>query len=103
MLSDPDPNTAVIGAYARLLEGLAASGARRQEYEAPVEHLRRALTRLHVRPGPVRHLVSLFEIARFSTERLTVKHRDEAIEALHQVASDLGPEATLAASSGTGS
>ena len=90
MLADPDPKTAIIGAYARLLEGLAAWGVPRLPYEGPVEHLRRALARLRVRPGPIRRLVGLFEVARFSTHALTVRHRDEALEALHQVASDLG-------------
>ena len=90
MLADPDPNTAVIGAYARLLEGLAASGVPRWDFEAPVEHLRRALTRLQVRPGPIHRLVALFEVARFSTRSLTVQHRDEALAALREVADDLG-------------
>lgn len=93
MLADPDPNTAVIGAYARLLEGLAASGAPRRDYEGPVEHLRRALTHLPVRPGPVRRLVELFEVARFSTQTLTLEHRDQALGALHEVAYDLGHKA----------
>jgi len=90
MLSDPDPKTAIIGAYARLLEGLAAWGVPRRSYEGPVEHLRRALARLPVRPGPIRRLVGLFEVARFSTHALTVDHRDDALEALRQVAADLG-------------
>ncbi|MBW2255674.1 MAG: DUF4129 domain-containing protein [Deltaproteobacteria bacterium] len=90
MLSDPDPNTAVIGAYARLLEGLAASGVPRRDYEAPVEHLRRALAHLRVRPGPVRRLVGLFEVARFSTQALAMEHRDQALSALREVASELG-------------
>jgi hypothetical protein len=96
MLADPDPNTAVIGAYARLLEGLAESGVPRWKYEGPVEHLRRALTHLRVRPGPMRRLVDLFEVARFSTVTLTHEHRDEALAALREVASDLGHEASMA-------
>lgn len=109
MLSDPDPKTAIIGAYARLLEGLAASGVPRRAYEGPVEHLRRALTHLRVRPGPIRRLVSLFEVARFSTRDLTVEHRDQALEALREVAADLGPgtvtapESVMSPSSGAGS
>lgn len=96
MLSDPDPNTAVIGAYARLLQGLADAGVPRRDYEAPVEHLRRALGHLPVRPGPVQRLVALFQVARFSTRALTVEHRDEALAALREVAADLDdPDAVL--------
>lgn len=90
MLSDPDPNTAVIGAYARLLEGLAAAGVPRRDFEAPLEHLARALTQLRVRPGPIQRLVTLFEVARFSTRALTARDREAALDALQQVASDLG-------------
>jgi hypothetical protein len=90
MLADPDPDTAVIGAYARLLEGLAASGVPRLDFEGPVEHLGRALTHLRVRPGPVRRLVALFQVARFSTRALTLDDRDEALAALRLVAADLG-------------
>lgn len=90
MLSDPDPKTAIIGAYARLLEGLAAAGVPRHAYEAPQEHLRRALTRLRVRSGPAGRLVALFEVARFSTHSLTARHRDQALAALREVASELG-------------
>jgi hypothetical protein len=100
MLSDPDPNTAVIGAYARLLEGLAASGVPRRTYEAPVEHLRRALAHLRVSPEPVRRLVGLFEVARFSTKALTMDQRDQALSALREVASELG-RGTIAAPGST--
>lgn len=94
MLSDPDPSTAIIGAYALLLEGLATSGVPRWDYEGPVEHLRRALDHLPVRSGPVERLVSLFQVARFSTQALTVAHRDEALSALHAVAADLDDKTT---------
>jgi len=93
MLADPDPNTAVIGAYARLLEGLAAAGVPRRDFEGPVEHLRRALIRLEVRPDPVQRLVGLFEVARFSTQALTGADRNRALAALREVAGDLDDEA----------
>ncbi len=89
MLADPDPRTAIIGAYARLLEHLAASGAGRREPEAPLEHLRRVLTMLRVRPDPLRELIELFELARFSTHPLAGSHRDRALDALGAVARDL--------------
>lgn len=92
MLSDPDPKMAIIGAYARLLEGLAESGAPRWDYEGPMEHLRRALNRLPVRPEPIQRLVTLFQVARFSSHSLTAEHRDQALDALRAVAADLNAE-----------
>lgn len=89
MLADPDPNTAILGAYARLLEGLAACGLARRDHEAPLEHLRRALTILPIRSEPVRQLTGLFELARFSTHRLTPAHREQALEGLRAAATDL--------------
>lgn len=89
MLADPDPNTAIRGAYARLLEGLEACGTGRRDHEAPMEHLHRVFTILHVRPQPLRRLIELFELARFSTRPLGPSHRDEALEALRDVAADL--------------
>jgi hypothetical protein len=93
MLTDPDPQRAVIGAYARLLEALSASGVRRQEHEAPLEHLRRVLAGLRVRPRPLRQLIELFEIARFSTRPLTAQHREQALTCLRSAATDLTAEA----------
>lgn len=89
MLADRDPQRAIIGAYARLLEALAAGGVPRREYEGPLEHLLRVLTIRRVRPGPLRTLIALFEIARFSTRPLTPEHREQALAALRAAAADL--------------
>jgi hypothetical protein len=89
MLADPDPGTAIRGAYARLLEGLAATGSGRRNHEGPMEHLERALQTLDVHPRPLRQLIGLFERARFSTLPLTPAHRTAALAALHEVAADL--------------
>ena len=89
MLNDPDPRTAIIGAYARLLEKLEANGASRRPYEGPTEHLVRVLRTLHARPAALKTLVRLFEIARFSDHSLTLADREEALSALHDVADDL--------------
>jgi hypothetical protein len=91
MLADPNPNTAIRGAYARLLQGLEERGRGRLEHEGPVEHLHRVLTTLRVRPAPLRELIELFELARFSPRVLTVLHRDRALLALRAVAADLDP------------
>lgn len=89
MLDDPDPRTAIIGAYARLLEELEATGAARFDYEGPQEHLRRVLSVLRVQPKPLEALIALFEEARFSEHELTLRHRDEALRALESVAGAL--------------
>lgn len=89
MLADPDDRTAIIGAYARLLEELEAIGASRRDYEGPTEHLRRVLGTLEVGPAPLRTLVRLFEVARFSEHSLTTVHRHEALAALREAADSL--------------
>jgi hypothetical protein len=99
MLRDPEPRTAIIGAYARLLEGLAACGLARHDHEAPMEHLRRALSQLAVRHEPLRRLLRLFERARFSTHALTAGHRSAALAALHEIAGDLASAARAAEAS----
>jgi hypothetical protein len=93
MLADPDPNTAIIGAYARLLESLHARGVGRRDHEAPMEHLRRALGVMRVRPEPLHEIIALFEIARFSTHRLNETHRERALHALRTAASELSASA----------
>lgn len=93
MLADAEPRTAIIGAYARLLESLDAAGTGRLEHEAPVEHLQRALERMRVRPQPLHELIALFGIARFSTHRLTNEHRERALGALHAAAADIAAAA----------
>jgi hypothetical protein len=89
MLTDPDARTAIIGAYARLLESLEAIGAHREAYEGPTEHLHRVLRMLEVGPRPLRTLVGLFEVARFSEHSLTALHREEALTALREAATVL--------------
>jgi hypothetical protein len=90
MLGDPDPKTAIRGAYARLLMGLEIHGGGRLDHEGPMEHLTRVLNTLRVPPAPLRDLIHLFELARFSPRVLTVAHRDRAIEALRLLAEALG-------------
>lgn len=89
MLADPDPNTAIRGAYARLLQTLDVCGTGRLDHEGPLEHLHRVLGTLRVSPEPLRELVELFEVARFSTHQLGPQHRDQALRALRAAAVDL--------------
>lgn len=89
MLADPDPRTAVIGAYARLLRALAEAGHPRQDQEGPHEHLWRILGPLGVRRAPVHQLAELFVRARFTPKPITEVHRQRAIGALADAVADL--------------
>lgn len=102
LLGAPDPRTAIIGAYARLLEELESLGAHRHVFEAPLEHLNRVLGSLPVRRGPVEELAELFAIARFSEHPLLPVHRERAMAALRSVAEDLGQPAARRAESPLG-
>jgi hypothetical protein len=82
MLTDPDPRTGIIGAYARLLEGLGAAGLPKRAEEAPLEHLRRSLETLQVPSAPLERLTELFVHARFSTHPMHEGHRLDALDAL---------------------
>jgi Domain of unknown function (DUF4129) len=89
--AEPDPRRAIIAAYARLLDGLAACGLGRRDAEAPAEHLRRALQALRVRDAPMHALVDLFAEARFSQHELTARHKAAAIDAFRAARDDLAP------------
>src|SRR5262249_29970503 len=89
--AESDPRRAIVAAYARLLDGLAACGLGRRAAEAPEEHLRRALLDLQVREAPMRALVALFGEARFSEHELTRVHKDAAIDAFRATRDDLLP------------
>lgn len=89
MLADPDPRTAVIGAYARLLAALDEVGFPRRPEEAPHEHLWRALGPLGVRRAPLHRLAELFVRARFTPRPVTEDHRQAAIGALADAVGDL--------------
>ena len=82
LLTDPDPRTGIIGAYAKLLDGLSAAGLPRRPEEAPLEHLARCLEALAVPPDPLERLTELFVLARFSTHPLHEGHRLDALDAL---------------------
>ncbi len=89
MLADPDPRTAVIGAYARLLAALDEVGLGRRSEEAPHEHLWRSLGPLGVRRAQLHRLAELFVRARFTPHPVTEAHRQAAIGALADAVADL--------------
>jgi hypothetical protein len=86
---EPDPRQAVIAAYAAMELCLAAHGIPRAPAEAPLEYLARALVGLRVSAGSATALTALFERARFSQHAVDERMRDDAVQALEAVRSDL--------------
>lgn len=80
--ADPDPRRAVIRTYARMERTFAAYGVPREESEAPLEYMERALHRLSVSSSAVRRLTQLFSRAKFSPHDVDASMKDQAIEAL---------------------
>jgi hypothetical protein len=80
--AEPDPRRAVIRAYARMERTFAAYGVAREEAEAPLEYMVRALDSLSVSSYSVRRLTQLFSRAKFSSHEVDAGMKDEAIEAL---------------------
>jgi hypothetical protein len=86
---DPDVRRAIIAAYARMEDALAAAGLARAAAEAPFEYLGRALQELETSAAAARRLTDLFERAKFSQHEPAEAMRDEAIEALIAVRDEL--------------
>jgi hypothetical protein len=84
-----DPRRAVIRAYARMENVLAAHGLPRARHEAPLEYLARVLRELNVRAEAAHALTELFERAKFSQHEIDVAMKEEAISALVRVRDDL--------------
>ena len=87
--AEPDPRRAVIAAYARLENVLAAHGLPRKPAEAPLEYLSRMLAELSVTDRAARALTELFERAKFSQHAVGAEMKEEAIDALQTVRDDL--------------
>jgi hypothetical protein len=86
---EQDPRKAVIGAYARMVETLAARGVPRRESEAPHEYLARVLDVVRASKQSASRLTSLFERARFSPHEIDLGMKEEAIEALTGLRAEL--------------
>lgn len=84
LLGHPDPRLGIRAAYAVLLDALSEAGFARRSFEAPEEHLERCLHGLQIEPGPLRELLRLFAIARYSTHEITERERSEALDALRR-------------------
>lgn len=93
LLGHPDPRLAIRAAYAVLLDALAEAGFGRLAFEAPEEHLTRCLQGLAVEPAPLRELLRLFAVARFSTHEVTETERNAALAALRASQDELRRQA----------
>jgi heme/copper-type cytochrome/quinol oxidase subunit 2 len=87
--AEPDPRRAVIAAYARMERALAVEGLERRASEAPLEYLARMLADLRASAASSRRLTQLFERAKFSPHEIDPGMRDEAIDALEAVRTEL--------------
>jgi hypothetical protein len=85
VLTGTDPRVAIRVAYGTLLEGLAGVGLARRPEEGPDEHMQRCLRAADLPAAPIRELLRLFALARFSTHPITELHRTRAVAALDTV------------------
>ena len=95
-----DARAAIIGCYLAMEESLAGAGAARGAAETPDELLSRAVEGSLVRAAPAGQLTALFYEARFSTHPMPAVRRDEAEQALADLAANLSDPARIAAPAG---
>ncbi|HUZ51789.1 MAG TPA: DUF4129 domain-containing protein [Streptosporangiaceae bacterium] len=96
-----DARAAIIGCYLAMEESLAEAGAARGAAETPDELLARAVDGGLVHGAPAAQLTALFYEARFSTHPMPAARRDEAEQALADLAATLSDPAGTAAPAGT--
>lgn len=84
-----DPRLAVLAAYASLEAALATRGRGRSRSETPTEHLARVLVGHSAIVEPAIQLGGLYELARFSSQPITIEHQRDAAAALDKSRSKL--------------
>ena len=90
--AEPDPRKAVIACYSRMERSLASYGLPRRPFEAPDEYLGRVLEELQSGSPSARRLTRLFERAKFSEHSIDASMKDEAIDAVSELRSELTSE-----------
>ena len=85
LLSADDPRLAIQQAYASVESGFGVEQLARDPAETPLLYLQRLFGRVGSVQAPLARLTSLFEIARFSTQPITLSMRDEAADALDEI------------------
>jgi hypothetical protein len=86
---EQDPRRAVIRAYGRMERTLGEHGIARLAPETPLEYLARALQALAASREGVERLTRLFERAKFSLHPIDLRMRDEALDALAALRTEL--------------
>ena len=89
---EPDPRRAVIAAYARMERVLAAFGAPRRPFEAPLEYVQRVAPDLEHVPAASRllsELTHLYERAKFSPHTIGPEMKEHAIATLQSLRGEL--------------
>jgi len=96
-----DARAAIIRCYLAMEGSLAEAGAARGIAETPDELLGRAVAAGLVRAGPAGRLTALFYEARFSTHPLPLSRREEAEQALAELATTLPEQADTVTGAGS--
>ena len=90
---EPDPRRAVVLSYQRFAALMAVSGAARDESETPTEFSERVeggiLAGARAARDATRSLTSLFTLARYSDEPITLDERTEALDCLGRISSQM--------------
>lgn len=94
--AEQDPRRAVVAAYARMEQALAAFGLPRRPAEAPAEYLKRIFEELDVGRRATSHLTRLFSQAKFSSHDVDAEMKGQAIEALVAIRDELRTAALVA-------
>ena len=87
--AEPDPRRAIIAAYARLEHVLAANGVPPRPAETQEEYLHRFLLSVEVSERAARLLTDLFERAKFSQHAVDARMKEDAIDALERLRTEL--------------
>ena len=86
--AETDPRRAVIGAYALMDRLMADRALGRRRSEAPLEYLGRMTLAGYERITALGRLTRLYARARFSTQPVDARMKDEAIDAVEAIAAD---------------
>ena len=89
--AEPDPRRAVIAAYASMERSLGRLGVPPEPWETPFEYLDRVLVAFGAGAATAATLTRLFEHARFGSHAVLIDRRDEAVDALATLRTEIAP------------
>jgi hypothetical protein len=96
-----DARAAIVACYVAMERELAGAGAARAAADTPDELLARAARAGLIHGGAAGRLTALFYAARFSTHPVPPASRDQALQALRELAADLAARPRARAGPGT--